>query len=55
MGKSLPKIIMIIALIFSSFLMFNTVSYSTSNDDSNQKINFSSSNKIIDKIVHVET
>ena len=48
MGKSLPKIIMIIALIFSSFLMFNTVSYTTSANNTDQEISFSSPNKIID-------
>jgi len=47
MGKSLPKIIMIITLIFSSFLMFNTVSDTTSNN-TNQEINFSSPNNIMD-------
>lgn len=48
MGKSLPKIIMIIVLIFSSFLMFNNVSYTTSANNTDQEISFSSPNKIID-------
>jgi len=49
MRKSLPKILMVITLIFSSFLMVNKVNYTTSYSNSPQGITFSSnSNKLID-------
>ncbi|MHA1556165.1 MAG: hypothetical protein ACTSPM_04440 [Candidatus Heimdallarchaeota archaeon] len=48
MVKSLPKIIMVLTLVFSSLLMFNTVNNSTSNNDYTQEISFRSSNEIID-------
>ena len=48
MVKSLPKIILVLTLIFSSFLMFNTVNNGTSNNDYTQEISFRSSNKLID-------
>jgi len=53
MGKSFPKIIMVLTLIFSSFLMFNTVSYTTSDNGSNLEFTFNSPNKIMDDEVIV--
>ncbi len=47
MKKSLPKIIMVLTLIFSSFLMFNTVNNTISYNNSIQEISFSSPNKIV--------
>ena len=48
MGKSIPKIITVLILIFSSFLVFNTVNYTTPLDNSYQEMSFSSSNKIVE-------